>query len=65
MSITISIEWLFFVIPFAIAFMFSLRHSDVNSGFGGSARGWYWILIGPLTLAISFASWGIYLRWFK
>lgn len=65
MNMTISIELLFFIIPFAIAFMFSLKYSDINSGLGGSDRGWYWLFIGPLTLIISLASWAIYLRWFK
>ncbi len=61
MSIQISIEWFFFVIPFLIAYIFSLKHSDVGS-WAGSNRDWYWLIFGPITLVVSFASWAIYLK---
>lgn len=64
MTITFSIEWLFFIIPFSIAFIFSLKTSDVR-GFAGSERDWYWFVFGPITLIISLVSWIIYLKFFK
>lgn len=65
MTISFSVEWLFFIIPFSIAWAFSLKYSSVNSGWGWSDRDCYWLLAFPFTLIISLSSWGIYLRWFK
>lgn len=64
MNITISVEVLFFAVPFLIAWAFSLGQSDVNT-YAWSDRAWYWLLFGPLTLIISLLSWGVYLKWIK
>jgi hypothetical protein len=60
-TIEISIEWLFFVIPFTLAWAFSLRTSESMS-MGGSERMWYWIFVGPMTMIFSLTCWGLYLK---
>lgn len=64
MEITFSIEWLFFIIPIGLCLISAQTVSDTSSMFG-SSRDWYYMFMMPIALVISFASWAIYLRWFK
>lgn len=64
MTLTFSIEWLFFIIPLLVLFIVSIQLDDTN-GFMGSERSWFLIFFGPATLGICFALWAVYLKFFN
>jgi hypothetical protein len=64
MNITFSIEWLFFIVPIVFLIIGAQGISN-NGSYLGSSRDWYYMFMTPVALVIAFASWAIYLRWFK
>ena len=61
---TIPIDVLFFVIPIGLCIFFAQTRSDLN-GYMGSDRDWFYLIMMPIALVVSFASWAIYLKWFQ
>lgn len=62
MNITISIEWLFFIVPFFLALLISTNYSNENGSFGFNSRDCFWIIAIPITLIISLTMYVIYLK---
>lgn len=65
MNITIPIDVLFFAIPFAVFYVLSLKQSNHRGAFGFTERDCFWFMFFPVTLAVSFALWAIYLKVFQ